>query len=85
MPSAPGPPMTLGNMRELGVRSLVVTCDLCHHKAVMPVDRWPDTVLVRDFGPVVCTSCGIVGPDARPNWREMPARGNWHTGPAVTT
>ena len=24
--------MTLGNMRELGVRSLVVTCDLCHHQ-----------------------------------------------------
>ena len=27
MPSAPGPPMTLGNMRSLGVRSLAVTCE----------------------------------------------------------
>jgi hypothetical protein len=42
MPSPPGPPMTLGNMRELGVRSLAVTCDLCHHRAVLPADRWSD-------------------------------------------
>jgi hypothetical protein len=25
--------MTLGNMRALGVRSLSVTCELCHHEA----------------------------------------------------
>jgi hypothetical protein len=29
--------MTLGN--EVGVRSLAVTCALCHHKAVLPVDQ----------------------------------------------
>ena len=38
----PGPPMKLGNMRSLGVRSLAVTCELCHHEAVLPADRWPD-------------------------------------------
>ena len=82
----PGPPMTLANMRELGVRSLIVTCDLCHHKAILLADDWPDMELVREFGPrMVCTSCGIIGADARPNWREMPASGNWRTGPAVTT
>jgi hypothetical protein len=27
--------MTLGNMHELGVRSLAVTCELCHHEAVL--------------------------------------------------
>ena len=32
MPSPPSPPMTLGNMRELGVRSLAVTCELCNHE-----------------------------------------------------
>ena len=70
--------MTLGNMRELGVRPLIVTCELCHHRAALPVDRWPDTVLVRDFGPrMVCTSCGIIGAGARPDWREMQASGNW--------
>ena len=28
MPPAPGPTMTIGNMRSLGVRSLAVTCDM---------------------------------------------------------
>jgi hypothetical protein len=33
--------------------------------------RWPDHVPVPTFGPrMVCTSCGIIGADVRPNWRE---------------
>jgi hypothetical protein len=73
-------PMSLGNMRSLGVRSLDVSCELCHHAAILPADRWPDAVLVRDFRPrMVCTRCGIIGADARPNWREMHASGNWRT------
>jgi hypothetical protein len=68
-------PMTLGNMRELGVRSLDMSCWPCHHHAVLGADRWPDDVAVPTFGPrMVCTSCGIVGADARPNWKEQPAR-----------
>jgi hypothetical protein len=68
--------MTLGNMRELDVRSLAVTCELCHHEAVLPADLWPDEILVGTFrSRMVCTSCGIVGADARPNWREMKAQG----------
>ena len=36
MPSRlPYQPMNLGNMRSLGVRSLAVTCELCHHEAVL--------------------------------------------------
>jgi hypothetical protein len=35
-------PMTLGNMRELGVRSLDVSCWNCQHRAVLSADRWPD-------------------------------------------
>jgi hypothetical protein len=32
-------------------------------------------VPVLTFGPrTVCTACGIIGADARPNWRENPAR-----------
>jgi hypothetical protein len=43
----------------------------CHHEAVLSVDRWPDHVPVPAFGPrMVCTRCGIIGADARPNWRE---------------
>jgi hypothetical protein len=67
--------MTLGNMRSLGVRSLAVTCELRRHTAVMGADGWPDHVPVPAFGPrMVCTCCGIVGADARPNWREQAER-----------
>jgi hypothetical protein len=63
--------MTLGNMRANGVRSLSVSCWLCHHDAVLTVDRWPDAAPVPSFGSrLVCTGCGIVGADARPNWTE---------------
>jgi hypothetical protein len=38
-------------------------------------EPWPDDVPVRAFGPrMVCTRCGIIGADARPNWRERPPR-----------
>jgi hypothetical protein len=57
------------------VRSLSVSCWLCHHDAVLAVDRWPDDVPVPAFGPrMVCTGCGIVGADALPNWMERPER-----------
>jgi hypothetical protein len=76
MPSPPGPPMTLGNMRSLGVRSLFVTCVLCRHEAVLSAERWGDAMLVREFRPrMVCTRCGMVGADARPNWRAFTVQG----------
>jgi hypothetical protein len=60
--SQTGPPMTLGNMRANGARSLAVSCHLCHHEAVLSADSWPDDVPVPTFGPrMVCTRCGIVG------------------------
>jgi hypothetical protein len=31
--------MTLGNMREFGIRSLDVSCWLCHHQAVLKPSR----------------------------------------------
>jgi hypothetical protein len=39
-------PMTLGNMRANGVRSLAVSCHLCHHEAVISAAPWPDDVPV---------------------------------------
>jgi hypothetical protein len=67
--------MDLANMRAHGVRSLEVSCWNCHHRAIKSADRWPDNVPVPWFGPrMVCTKCGIVGADARPNWQEQPPR-----------
>ena len=67
-----GPPMTLANMRANGVRSLAIRCDLCHHEAVLNVDRFNDDVPVPSFGPrMACTGCGIIGAFARPNWQEQ--------------
>jgi hypothetical protein len=61
-------PMTLGNMRGNGVRSLDVCCWIYHHRVVLSAERWPGDVPVPSFGPrMVCTNCGIVGADARPH------------------
>jgi hypothetical protein len=46
-----GPPMTLGNMRANGVRSLAVRCPLCRHTAVLAVDAWPDHVPTPSVAP----------------------------------
>ena len=47
-------------MRANGVRSLAVSCWLCHHRAILSADPWPDHVPVPAFGPsVVCTRCGM--------------------------
>jgi hypothetical protein len=62
-------------MRDNGARSLFVSCWNCHHRAVLSADAWPDDLPVPTFGPrMVCTACGIISADARPNWRENPAR-----------
>lgn len=69
--------MTLGNMRENGVRSLAITCGAiwCHHQAVLDASTFADDVTVPSFGlRVVCTVCGAIGADARPNWNERAPR-----------
>jgi hypothetical protein len=36
-------------------------------------DRWPDETAVRELCPkAVCTKCGVIGADVRPNWSERP-------------
>ena len=68
-------PMDLENMRQNGVRSLAVQCHRCRHEVIMNVDHLPGDVTVPSFGPrMVCTKCGTIGADARPNWRAQSPR-----------
>ena len=66
-------PMTLGNMRANGVRTLAVWCGGpdCYRQTILNVDRFGDDVAVPYFGPRMrCEACGHRGADARPNWCE---------------
>ena len=70
--------MTLGNMRENGVRSLLVHFSNvnCRHEAVVSVDHLGDDVPVPNLGQRMrCERCGQRGADVRPNWNERPAPG----------
>ena len=73
----PGPPMTLGNMRELGVQHLIAFClnDACRHQALIDVSSYPAETEVPWFkNRVKCGKCGGRGNkiDVRPNWKEQP-------------
>ena len=73
-------PMTLGNMRALGVQNLVAFClnDACRHTAALiDVSSDPAETEVPSFGPrVVCAKCDGRGNkiDVRPNSKEQPPR-----------
>jgi hypothetical protein len=85
----PGPPMTLANMYQQGVRCLIAYChnDACRHQAVIDVSTYPGDTPVPSFQRrMKCGKCGRRGRwvDVRPNWQErsgMPA--DW-TGRGVT-
>jgi hypothetical protein len=71
-------PMTLGNMRANGVRSLSALCQGrgCDHHRVVNVDGFGDDVSVPSFGPRMrCELCNHLGADVRPNWNEQQAPG----------
>jgi hypothetical protein len=71
-----GPPMTLGNMRELGVQRLIAFChnNACRHQAVIDVSSYPDDIEVPSFRRrVKCGKCGGRDIDVRPNWKEQPS------------
>jgi len=79
----PGEPMTLGNMRRLGVQRLVATClnEACRHQGLVDVSIYPDDTEVPSFAAkAVCAKCGARGRhiDMRPNWKEQ------RTGPGLT-
>jgi hypothetical protein len=55
----PFEPMSLANMRQNGVRSVIVTCANCGHSADVNVDLLPETLTVPETGKRLrCGSCG---------------------------
>ena len=53
--------MTLGNMRDNGVRTLAITCGAiwCNHYAVLDVDAFADDVMVHPSGHAWCARCVV--------------------------
>jgi predicted DNA-binding ribbon-helix-helix protein len=70
-----GAPITLGSLRQLGVRGLLLVCvdPKCHHETTMSVDNYPDQIELPSFAPrMACSKCGGKRIEVRPNWKEMP-------------
>jgi hypothetical protein len=70
------PPMTLGNMREHGIRSIDAYCQStgCGHESTLIVDSLPDDLPVPDVGlRLRCSRCGSRAIHTRPNWAELRA------------
>ena len=70
-------PMTLGNMRDLGVRRLIASClnHACRHTTLIEVWSYPAATEIIYFKRrVVCAICGARGDgiDVHPNWNEQP-------------
>jgi hypothetical protein len=60
--------ITFGEMREMGLRGVLVYCHCGHHVA-LDADRWPDCVRLSDLEPwFVCSACGWRGAEVRPNF-----------------
>ena len=49
----PGSPMTVGTLRQLGVRGLLLVCldPHCRHESTMSVDDYPDAIELPSFAP----------------------------------
>jgi hypothetical protein len=65
------PPVTMVHIRGHGCRDLLVYCGSGrrHHSATLKGDDFPDDLPMRSlFGWMVCTVCGMIGADVRPNW-----------------
>ena len=47
----PGPAMTLGNMRDLGVQNLIASClnEACRHTALVDVSSYPAETKIPYF------------------------------------
>jgi len=64
-----GPPMTLANMRQNGVRAVIARCEACGHGADVNVDTLAETLVVPKVGQLLrCSQCGGKQINTRPAW-----------------
>jgi hypothetical protein len=74
-PDALRPGITFGEMRESGVRDVLIYCRdrTCTHHITISADRWLDHVRLSDIEPdFVCTACGKRGAEVRPKFSRKP-------------
>ena len=65
----PGPPATLGEVRWLDARSLLLSCKTCTHESVLNIDSLPDTVPLSWFAEsFVCKHFDAVDAYISPSW-----------------
>jgi hypothetical protein len=66
-------PVTMGHIRGHGVTRLLVYCESlwCNHSATIEADWPPDDTILRPLGRrMICTACGLIGADVRPDWSQ---------------
>jgi hypothetical protein len=71
------PPMSLGNMREHGGRSVAAHCQEtnCGHSASINVNDLPDDFPVPDVSlRLRCSACGSRNVKTQPDWKQS----EWH-------
>ena len=69
-------PMTLANMRENGVRSVIASCANRGRAADVNVDLLPETLTVPETGKRLrCSQCGGKTISTRPAWHTSPRQG----------
>ena len=81
MRSKPGPPMTLANMRQNGVRMVTATCAKNGRSADVNVDALPETMTVPEAGARLrCSQCGGKRVWTRPAWHtaQRPGTPDYH-------
>jgi hypothetical protein len=72
--------ITFGEMREMGVRGLLIYCAdyRCGHSIAISGDAWPDDARLSDIEErFTCRVCGKRGADVRPDfhWGRKPSGG----------
>jgi hypothetical protein len=71
----------MGHIRSHGVTRLLVYCNAtqCNHSAMVDADALSDDVPVRSLCPhMVCTHCGLIGADVRPDWSQTGSAPSWN-------